>query len=52
MVLGLAYYLISTPASAPSEESDTTAAIEEELQGVSLEGLDSELGDIDKELNQ
>lgn len=45
------YYYGYTPApSGTAEGVDSTAAIEQDLQTVDLEGLDAGLGDIEKEL--
>ncbi len=61
LVLGFYYYWknsiqysgeqVNVPASsAEAEETQAVTSLEGELQGISIEGLDAELGDIDKEL--
>lgn len=45
------YYYGYTPAPSDTAEGlDSTAAIEQDLQAIDIEGLDVELGDIEKEL--
>ena len=49
------YYLRPQPPEAPggtvmAPKEDSVAAIDSELKGMSVDGLDSELADIDKEL--
>ena len=49
------YYLRPQPLESPSgavmvPKEDSVAAIDSEIQGMSVDGLDSELADIDKEL--
>ena len=49
------YYLRPVPRDVPHDavvapKEDSVAAIDSELQGMSVDGLDSELADIDKEL--
>lgn len=55
----MVYYLRPQPLEAPNEvvnagmmapKEDSVAAIDSDLKGMSVEGLDSELADINKEL--
>ncbi len=60
LVLGVLFflYLYSTPATVEEPAgslfpaADELTAVEQELGAVDLEGLDAELGDIEKELAQ